>query len=132
MELEQAFQSAKDVLAFFSLQSPQAAHYLEILTSLSTTIATRRSRAKATGPSPYVTKLFNLDSSSREESNSDPELAWKLLTIGDACPPGDMKTPGDSTVWPQAQSEVPDFDIDWQSLNISQWDSFPFLSETTV
>lgn len=137
LEVEQAFQSAKEVLAYFSTQSPQAAHYLDILTSLSTAIATRRSRSKSTGPSHYVSKLFNLSPSFSvgPATTQGPKFEWSALGMGDEAAAGRGaisagSRPTAPEAWPQTDAEFPNFDIDWQSLNISQWDSFPFLSET--
>src|SRR6478735_6523709 len=60
-DINNAFEGAKDVLRHLATQSPQAAHYLDILTTLSGAIDKRRSNEASSGRSRYVSKLFSLD-----------------------------------------------------------------------
>lgn len=42
---------------------------------------------------------------------------------------GDGDGDGDVFAWSEAQMErAGDIDVDWEGLNISQWDNFPYCS----
>ncbi|KAF4470452.1 nitrate assimilation regulatory nirA [Fusarium albosuccineum] len=124
-DIEMAFQGAKDVLTHLSKQSPQAAHYLEILASLSSAIAKRRSKESSAGRSRYVSKILSLDSSA--PGGPGDEVQWLPISLNDnqLMPAVDGEAAQD---WAFPQLEGGDLCLDWESLNISQWDSFPFLS----
>ncbi|RSL59918.1 hypothetical protein CEP54_007035 [Fusarium duplospermum] len=124
-DIETAFQGAKEVLTHLSKQSPQAAHYLEILTTLSSAIAKRRSKETSAGRSRYVSKIFSLDSSAKSEPST--QESWPLITPNDS--QFFLRLDDEATQdWSFPQLEGADLCLDWESLNISQWDSFPFLS----
>ncbi|KAJ3959980.1 hypothetical protein N0V92_003373 [Colletotrichum tropicale] len=140
IETDRAFQGAIDVLAFLAAQSHQAAHYLEILTSLSNAISERRAKPAPVGGSRYVSKLFSLDPPcpvssgsnlfSQRHQGEDETGFWPLIrfeqgVVGE----GGMSSglgAGDPGSWPEVQLDDDDLSIDWESLNIFQWDSFPF------
>ncbi|GAD92158.1 hypothetical protein NECHADRAFT_45955 [Paecilomyces variotii No. 5] len=127
--IETAFQGSQKVLKHFSMQSPQAEHYLEILTSLSSAIKKRHSKEASGGRSRYVSKIFSFDfsantdgnSGDREDSNLPPVISNDnhLFSKGDD---------GAAQDWAFPQLEDSDLYLDWDVLNISQWDSFPFCS----
>ncbi|KAF4454887.1 hypothetical protein F53441_2680 [Fusarium austroafricanum] len=126
-DINNAFQGAKDVLRHLATQSPQAAHYLDILTTLSGAIDKRRSNEASTGRSRYVSKLFSLDTPA-ESSASQPAQ----VTLDDMFP-FTLQTPqmGDETMqdWVFQQPEGGgDLGLDWETLNVSLWDTYPFLS----
>lgn len=126
-ERETAFHGASDVLRYLSTQSPQAKHYLDILTSLSNAAVRRRSSQSSAGRSRYVSRIFSLSSSSDVEKPSyEDDSIW---VQGDFIDPlntreGDEAMTGLS--FPPLEGN--ELGLDWDSLDISQWDSFPFLS----
>ncbi|KAF4781405.1 hypothetical protein HER10_EVM0011371 [Colletotrichum scovillei] len=107
LETDRAFQGAMDVLKFLAGQSPQAAHYLEILTSLATAITERRSKSNNAGGSRY-------------EGYTEGEPSW--------APARAVTEQGSFDVWPGAdggllnwnelQFDDSDLHIDWQSLSV--------------
>lgn len=129
-EVEVAFRSAKDVLDFLGIQSPQASHYSEILGLLSNAITKRRMKLSSRPRSRYVGKLVSF--SDRGESGQD-----NIITDNETLP---LNTGGLSVsvgeiggVWSAdlpAQSSEMDEDMlrGWDSLDLSQWDSFPFFN----
>ncbi|KAF0637697.1 hypothetical protein FPSE5266_07347 [Fusarium pseudograminearum] len=121
-DINTAFQGAKQVLKHLSTQSPQAAHYLDILTTLSGAIDKRRSSESSTGRSRYVSKLFSLDAptSSQDENMLDDMFSFTDVQAGVA----------DDAMqdWVFQEPESGDFSLDWESLNVSLWDTYPFLS----
>ncbi|KAF4922378.1 putative transcriptional regulatory protein [Colletotrichum viniferum] len=141
IETDRAFQGAIDVLAFLAAQSHQAAHYLEILTSLSNAISERCSKPAPVGGSRYVSKLFSLDPPcpvssgsnlfSQRHQGEDEAGFWPLIrfeqgVVGEGGMSGGGLGAGDPGSWPEVQLDDDDLSIDWESLNIFQWDSFPF------
>jgi hypothetical protein len=131
-ELETSFEGAKDVLNYLAIKSPQAAHYFEILTSLSSAITKRRSKAPpASGGGRYVSRIFSLDSSTTSEiqlPNSEAVAAIPPAQMGHWEDPFSTFAGGDAGVfnWSATQLERGDLDMDWEGLNISQWDNFPY------
>jgi hypothetical protein len=126
-DINNAFQGAKEVLKHLSTQSPQAAHYLDILTTLSSAIDKRRSTETSTGRSRYVSKLFSLDTPTQGAgSQASQEMLDTMFPFTDG-QPGQMV---DETMqdWVFQQPEGGDFSLDWESLNVSLWDTYPFLS----
>ncbi|RGP59202.1 hypothetical protein FSPOR_11495 [Fusarium sporotrichioides] len=121
-DINAAFQGAKQVLKHLSTQSPQAAHYLDILTTLSGAIDKRRSSESSTGRSRYVSKLFSLDApaSSQDEHMLDDMFPFTDVQAG--------VTDDAMQDWVFQEPESGDFSLDWESLNVSLWDTYPFLS----
>lgn len=121
-DINTAFRGAKQVLKHLSTQSPQAAHYLDILTTLSGAIDKRRSSESSTGRSRYVSKLFSLDAptNSQDENMLDDMFSFTDVQAGVA----------DDAMqdWVFQEPESGDFSLDWESLNVSLWDTYPFLS----
>ncbi|KAF5024569.1 hypothetical protein F66182_3332 [Fusarium sp. NRRL 66182] len=127
-DISNAFLGAKDVLKHLSVQSPQAAHYLDILTALSSAIDKRRSTEASSGRSRYVSKLFSLDTpaeSAGSQTSQDMFDTMFPLISNQTTGPGVDDTMQD---WVFQQPEGGDFSLDWETLNVSLWDTFPFLS----
>ncbi|KAH6672650.1 putative fungal-specific transcription factor [Plectosphaerella plurivora] len=130
--IETAFHDSKEILQYLAPLSPQAAHYVEILNSLSNAIRRHRARPGDGGRRQYVSKLFSFDSTRQqqeppqqqqdERGDGESSSAW----TEDAT--GFLDAAGGSDVWSMAlrQLEPGDLVLDWESLNISQWDNFPF------
>ncbi|EGR48297.1 uncharacterized protein TRIREDRAFT_62244 [Trichoderma reesei QM6a] len=104
-EVEVAFRSAKDVLDFLGVQSPQASHYSEILGLLSNAIMKRRMELSSRPRSKYVGKLFSFN---REGHSDHDDSAGndEALTFDDRI----------------------NVLRGWDGLELSQWDSFPFFN----
>ena len=120
--VETSFQGSRQLLEFLSAQSPQAAHYLEILSLLSTAITRHRENMVTAGSTKYVSKLFSLGASPTE---LDRDTGERLLS--------DLQRPftlmNDTT---DADSQVLMMDetesfSGWDTFDLSQWDDFPFL-----
>ncbi|KAF5256327.1 hypothetical protein FOXYS1_13201 [Fusarium oxysporum] len=126
-DISNAFEGAKDVLRHLATQSPQAAHYLDILTNLSGAIEKRRSNEASSGRSRYVSKLFSLDA---PPENAGSQSAQQMLDT--MFPFTDSQTGQimDDTMqdWVFQQPDGSDFSLDWETLNVSLWDTYPFLS----
>ncbi|KAF4986736.1 hypothetical protein FGRMN_10701 [Fusarium graminum] len=126
-DINKAFQGAKEVLKHLSTQSPQAAHYLDILTTLSGAIDKRRSTEASTGRSRYVSKLFSLDAPTESAASQAGQDMLDTMFPFTESQSGEMM---DDTMqdWVFQQPEGGDFSLDWESLNVSLWDTYPFLS----
>lgn len=122
--METAFTGTTDVLGFLANQSPQAAHYLDILTSLSNASLKRKTTARK---NRYVSRIFSVGAASADllVSGRPQDLSWAdglNLDDLDATP-----VIGDEIEdWSFGQAVGEGLSLDWDSLNISQWDSFPF------
>lgn len=132
-EIERAFEGAKQVLSFLAARSPQASHYLDILTSLSNAIAKQRSRTEPGRGSRYVSRLFSMGSSSgsavnlAEQMTDDPSWANALLDDETAAAIPDLPNIANSpSGWASGGQVDPELFIDWETVNISHWDNFPF------
>lgn len=113
--IETAFHGAREILSFMATQSPQAAHYFEILTSLSNAVTERRGRVASSVRSRYVSRLFSFDS---ERNIDHMPLA----------PSTDDQSQQMANILPEwSPDDGRDVFLDWDSLNISQWDNFPYL-----
>ena len=133
-EIEAAFSGAREILDMLSTQSPQAAHYFEILTMLSNAIAKQRKQMALRGRSKYVGRLFSLDSAYLAREESRPEPIPSAATSSFEGNP-DQTTLNDSEVnWMMegGQQIQPDLDegllLRWDSLDLPLWDSFPFMN----
>lgn len=132
-EVERAFESGKRVLSFLAIRSPQASHYLEILTSLSNAIAEQRCRAEPSRASRYVSRLFSLESSTSSAGAQNDPTKDTMPWTGDLLDEATMAALADSSVfsdspfrWPNNEQIDPDLFVDWETVNISHWDNFPF------
>lgn len=126
-DISNAFEGAKDVLRHLATQSPQAAHYLDILTNLSGAIEKRRSNEASSGRSRYVSKLFSLDAPPEDAgSQSAQQMLDTMFPFTDSQTGQIM----DDTMqdWVFQQPDGSDFSLDWETLNVSLWDTYPFLS----
>lgn len=128
-DIETAFHGAKSVLCFLAQQSPQAAHYLEILTSLSSSVEKRRAAEASVTRKRYVSRIFSLDSA----PNDDSQLHGGEL---EQAPWLQISTPSASNdpleifpdTWSFDQIDTGDLCLDGESLSVSLWDNFPFIS----
>ncbi|KXH52876.1 hypothetical protein CSAL01_09801 [Colletotrichum salicis] len=125
LETDKAFQGAMDVLTFLAGQSPQAAHYVEILTSLATAIAERRSKSHNIGSSRYVSRLFNIESldsvsGNNQEGCAEGEPSWAPNRAVIEQGPFDVWPGADGGLlnWSELQFDDSDLHIDWQSLSV--------------
>lgn len=129
-EIETAFNGAREILDMLSAQSPQAAHYFEILTMLSNAIAKQRKQLALKGRSKYVGRLFTLDGANAAENQGGAEpVASSSLEAN----PGPAGLGGDGENWTLAGQQIqPDLDeglmLRWDSLDLPLWDSFPFMN----
>lgn len=133
LETEHAFEGAKRVLGFLASRSPQAKHYLDILNSLSAAIAKQHSRVEPSRANRYVSRLFSFGSSvtsggalgERMQNGTPGTDAWpgdnNLLAIDELLP-----ITGSPSRWPGNDQIDPELFIDWETVNISHWDNFPF------
>ncbi|KAL7796727.1 hypothetical protein V8C37DRAFT_408211 [Trichoderma ceciliae] len=128
-EVEIAFRSAKDVLDFLGIQSPQAAHYSEILNLLSNAIVKQRMKLSSRPRSRYVGKLLSFsregDTSQDNGANNDDET---LLDNNTGLPTGETDGVWIADLSGQHAEMDGDMLRGWDSLDLSQWDSFPFYS----
>lgn len=127
-EVEGAFDGAKDVLGFLSAQSPQAGHYLEILSLLSTAIDRQRQRQTTRGRNKYVGKILTLnnDPAPQAGASTSPNDSISVAPV-----PSMLSDQTDYTSSAMPDVSV-DFSVDWDALDLSQWDSFPFLDQRTL
>jgi hypothetical protein len=129
-EIEAAFTGARDILDMLSAQSPQAAHYSEILTMLSNAIAKQRKQFASQGRSKYVGRLFTLDRTNpvAERSGTGPMAP----SSSEAYPEPAVLNYGGENWAPSGQQIQPDLDegllLRWDSLDLPLWDSFPFMN----
>lgn len=127
--VESAFHEARELLRFFGTKSPQAALYYDILTSLSNSITEYRQRAVTKGRSSYVSKIFNFDGGSNATyPNNAPQE-----TEADASGVDEQRTQMDDLLATLSFGQntpmgTGDMLFDWDSLDISQWDSFPYAT----
>ncbi|KAL4728764.1 hypothetical protein ACLX1H_003163 [Fusarium chlamydosporum] len=125
-DINTAFQGAKQVLKHLATQSPQAAHYLDILTTLSGAIDKRRSTESSTGRSRYVSKLFSLDAPT--SSQGGQEMLDTMFPFTEPQSGATQVVDDAMQDWVFQEPEGGDFSLDWESLNVSLWDTYPFLS----
>lgn len=124
--IESAFNGARELLDFLGTKSPQAALYHDILTSLSAAITEYRQRAVSSskGKSSYVSKIFNFEGSQTDRPGSDidsqADAGPALAQMDDILASWSF---GQNTPVAVGSGEM---FLDWDSLDISQWDSFPY------
>ncbi|KAH0489488.1 hypothetical protein TgHK011_009915 [Trichoderma gracile] len=131
-EVEVAFRSAKDVLDFLGIQSPQASHYSEILGLLSNAIMKRRMEISSRPRSRYVGKLLTFgregDLSQDNSAGSD-----EVLGLDERDDAAGVTAGQGGQVWgadvPNQTAEMEGDELrGWDGLELSQWDSFPFYN----
>ncbi|UNI17588.1 hypothetical protein JDV02_003920 [Purpureocillium takamizusanense] len=130
-DIESAFGGARDVLDLLATQSPQAAHYHEILTLLANAIAKQRETIASKGRSRYVSRLFVLDGGDAGGEAADGGgvggeggVEW----VPADCAPGLVDEGLSWMSGSRTPGEGDEVFLGWDSLEISQWDSFPFIS----
>ncbi|PHH72546.1 hypothetical protein CDD82_5926 [Ophiocordyceps australis] len=97
-EVERAFEAARDILQYFAVQSPQAAHYHEILSLLAKAIDKRRQDVASRRQDRCVSQIFRLQRAS-DDGMAESQDDWRPWIAGE------------------------ETFVDWNSLDISQWDS---------
>ncbi|KAL7939335.1 hypothetical protein V8C35DRAFT_286358 [Trichoderma chlorosporum] len=127
-EVEVNFRSAKDVLDFLGIQSPQAAHYSEILSLLSNAITKRRMKLSSRARSRYVGKLVSFSEGDPNQGNTNNDEEVFSMNSTGGLPIGEI-----GGIWSTdlpAQSQEMDGDMlrGWDNLDLSQWDNFPFFN----
>lgn len=131
-ETERAFEGSKRVLGFLAVRSPQANLYLDILNSLSNAISEQRSRTEQGRANRYVSRLFSFGSSASitdilAQIQDDGPRMEALLGDSASTAVDDLGSLGDSpSRWPSHDQIDPELFIDWETVNISHWDNFPF------
>ncbi|KEY64159.1 hypothetical protein S7711_03452 [Stachybotrys chartarum IBT 7711] len=124
---EMAFHTARELLQDLSMKSPQSALYYDILTSLSNAISERRGRASSKGRSAYVSKLFHFERP--EERQDDRPVGESSVEAPNDGVGGEMSMNDLFTSWSTRQTTPmgsTDVCLDWDTLDISLWDSFPY------
>ncbi|KJZ78207.1 hypothetical protein HIM_02245 [Hirsutella minnesotensis 3608] len=125
VSIDSAFNGARDTLSLFTLQSPQAAHYHEILTLLTNAISKQREKLTSKRRSRYVSKILTLqsDENGDHDAEGEDQLSASSANVAPiALDQGEGWWCGTRT--PLEQRE--ELFLDWDSLEISHWDSFPF------
>lgn len=127
--LDSAFNGALDILRMLSQQSAQAAHYLEILTFLSTAITEQRQRLASQSRhsrSRYVSKLFSLHRrrSSGTHESTESSAVSPLASQSTAAQSDEQ---GDRVLTMPA--DIDDAFSGWEGMELPLWDSFPYIAE---
>lgn len=128
-EIHTAFHGAQNILAFLSAQSPQAAHYLDILALLSRAVASKRQRQNSRGRNKYVEKLFSRE---QEQDITTPgrndSMDMTMSEPGTKSDDGFLSLNGEALppIMEGMDIELP---FDWDILEIAQWDSFPIFEQ---
>ncbi|CAG9942301.1 unnamed protein product [Clonostachys rosea f. rosea IK726] len=124
--IESAFHGARELLNFLGAKSSQATLYYDILTSLSNVINERREKSSTKSRTAYVSKLFNFErqqpegqarDANRAAQSSEDQQPVQMNDLFATCSLGN-NTPLESG----------DMFLDWDSLDISLWESFPYLT----
>ena len=129
--IESAFHGARDLLNFLSTKSPQAALYHDILTSLSNAITQRRGRMASKGRSSYVSRIFNFDRPAPTEEEADVEMSRDESHVEAGDEDQRIQIEDIFNNWSLGQNTPVnggEVFLDWDSLDISQWDSFPYTT----
>ncbi|OQE02973.1 hypothetical protein PENVUL_c036G02144 [Penicillium vulpinum] len=138
-EVDGVFRGALTILRMLASQSAQAAHYLEIITMLEAAIGDQRRRLAAQARqqrSQYVSRIFSFNDSPttpQTQPEGDDEEARKATSL----------RVRSVTSYPWLHSNdgaavvvtPPIIDgtlFDWEGMDLSLWDSFPFLAESTT
>lgn len=114
--IEMAFRRAREVLDFLAVQSPQAAHYSEILTLLSKAVDRQRERLLGQGRSKYVSRILPMggETNVEKESRGLRDIANQEGATSVPAQYGTVNQHGEVF-------------CGWDSLDLSQWDNFPYL-----
>ncbi|PSK53781.1 hypothetical protein B9Z65_7587 [Elsinoe australis] len=139
LETDAMFAGARDILQTFSARSSQAAHYYEILTSLTQTIHRQRQRFAMQSrrrSNAYVGQLFKTaepsprpqqDQSQTDASNDDISNLINNAKFSDL----DMwmqNQPIFNNVPEQSDMVGADL-LGWDSLDLGLWDNFPYMNQ---
>jgi hypothetical protein len=127
-DIDAAFLGARDILNFLATQSPQAGHYYEILTLLSNAISKQRQNATATGRSRYVSKIFTLQEAKEPVPEDSQDDQGRLTPLAGGLVPALLDDAGNWLSGTRTPAEAgQEVFLGWDSLDISQWDNFPFV-----
>ncbi|KAM4065648.1 fungal specific transcription factor [Hirsutella rhossiliensis] len=125
--IESAFGGARDILSFLATSSPQAAHYHEILTLLAKAISKQRERSAFKGRSRYVSRILTLQCSNAPDCDAEGD-EQPPMPSADVAPRAmdqwDNWLCGNRTPLDPGEEVF----LGWDTLEISHWDSFPFVS----
>lgn len=129
-EVHNSFRNARDVLDFLAAQSPQAAHYAEILKLLSRAIKKRKRNTSSKDRGKYVKRILSLESSRSSSDQEDNATCDDFPSVGLAG--STIENPAESWSSYQPGFQEADGGVDlmygWDSLDLGQWDNFPFSS----
>ena len=124
-DIDAAFSGARDVLSFLAAQSPQAGHYYEILTLLSNAISKQRENVATAGRSRYVSKIFTLQEEDKDLPSRTVRQDREPMSFGGT------NALNDTGIWlngTRTPADDQDVFLGWDTLDISQWDNFPFVT----
>jgi hypothetical protein len=126
---EKVFGDAMELLRFWSGQSVQAAHYLEILTLLSKAIDSQRD-GLIPGRRKYVSRLMSLEGPGPEGSSQRSGSGQSYEAASASAQTGNRQIP---VAVPRLETGL-DGELfgGWDSLDLSQWDNFPFFNTGNV
>lgn len=127
--LDSAFNGALDILRMLSQQSAQAAHYLEIVTFLSTAITEQRQRLASQSRysrSRYVSKLFSLHGRRRSPEPQEIESSGVSPLASQSTAPQSDEHADRSLTMP---ADIDDAFSGWEGMELPLWDSFPYIAE---
>ncbi|CAH0025284.1 unnamed protein product [Clonostachys rhizophaga] len=125
--IEAAFHGARDLLGFLGAKSSLAALYHEMLISLWNVISERRTRKRSHAGNSYVSRIFAFDRPQTQDMRPRQEATNS---------PGFMSASQQDQTASLFTAEIPDSNapldsgevfLDWDSLDITQWDTFPFI-----
>lgn len=127
-DVETALLGARKTLEFLAVQSPQAAHYLEILTLLSTAIIRQHGLIAAAGKSRYVTRLIDLNESTAEANTvQERQSMGSHGTEIEHTSSIRISAKSPTTLF-AAESMFVGSDVEatynWDHFDITQWDNF--------
>ncbi|CAO2653058.1 Nn.00g024690.m01.CDS01 [Neocucurbitaria sp. VM-36] len=128
--VETAFRSARTILNFLAIQSSQAAHYHEILALLAGAIEKQRGELLSKGRSTYVSRIFPI--SIAQDTSSSTTMTTDIPSTNFRAAAGvelDDREQGEgvANIISEGLDQHGDIFLGYDSLDLSQWDGFPFL-----
>ncbi|VUC37378.1 unnamed protein product [Clonostachys rosea] len=127
--IESAFHGARELLNFLGAKSSQATLYYDILTSLSNVINERREKSSTKSRTAYVSKLFNFERQQSEGQAVDGNgMNPAAQSSEDQQPAQTNDLFATCSLGNNTPLESGEMFLDWDSLDISLWESFPYLT----
>lgn len=126
-EIDGAFRGALTILRMLAPQSAQAAHYLEITSMLESAITQQREQLAALARqrrSQYVSRIFSLNQNPATSRTQDESID-RTETAPYSWLQSDEET---GAVTPLIDGTL----LDWEGMELPLWDSFPFLTESSI